>query len=347
MAQYDLRKMATSLPCSRCAIDAQDSGAIMAQHFLAYSSRDTTHADTIRRAASNVSSPQVTYTPWATEDASASPVGKAVEAWIDDAEAVVADITFVNDNVTYEIGYAIGAQKDLRLIYNSSIQKTNLKQIGLFDTLINDGFRTRADLESLLRDRAAPKNKWPLSPRNSKQPVYVLTPAAQTPLATRLLSALKKQTRYKFRSFSSWEIGRLTAQDAWDQVSGSFGVVATWQDSQDLNALRNNQRAMLILGMARALRIPTLFLVPDQSKLPADVTAQATLFYDISQFDRFLFDFRDEIQDALIEFPEGAESPPALLNAIHCGDAQAENEQESLKLYFLETEESGERWAEA
>jgi nucleoside 2-deoxyribosyltransferase len=132
MAQYDLRKMATSLPCSRCAIDAQDSGAIMAQHFLAYSSRDTTHADTIRRAASNVSSPQVTYTPWATEDASASPVGKAVEAWIDDAEAVVADITFVNDNVTYEIGYAIGAQKDLRLIYNSSrpFKKQILSKLG-------------------------------------------------------------------------------------------------------------------------------------------------------------------------------------------------------------------------
>jgi hypothetical protein len=61
----------------------------------------------------------------------------------------------------------------------------------------------------------------------------------------------------------------------------------------------------------------------------------ATLFYDISQFDRFLFDFRDEIQDASIEFPGGADSLPALLNAIHCGDAQAENEQESLKLYFL------------
>ena len=262
-----------------------------------------------------------------------------MEAWIGDAEAVVADITFVNDNVTYEVGYAIGAQKDLRLIYNSSVDNKRLKEIALFDTLIHDNFKTRVDLEKILRDRAAPKNKWPPAPRNPKQPIYVLTPSTPSPLTTRLLSAIKKQTRYKFRSFSAWEIGRLTAQDAWDQVSASFGVVATWQDGGDLDARRNNQRAMLIIGMGRALRIPTLLLAHEQSSLPADIAAQAMIFFDINQFDRFLFDFRDEVQDALIEFPDAVESPPALLSAIHCGDGQAENEQESLKLYFLETEE--------
>ena len=63
----------------------------MAQHFIAYSSGDATHADTVQRAAKNASSSAVTYRPWASEEASASPVGEAVEAWIGDAEAVVAD----------------------------------------------------------------------------------------------------------------------------------------------------------------------------------------------------------------------------------------------------------------
>ena len=62
-----------------------------------------------------------------------------------------------------------------------------------------------------------------------------------------MLSAIKKQTFFKFRSFSPWEIARLNAQEAWEQVSASFGVVATWQEGSDLAARRNNQRAALIL----------------------------------------------------------------------------------------------------
>ena len=80
------------------------------------------HAETITRAASAASTVEVEYVPWTAQDGSGSPVDRAVDGWLDDAEALVADITYVNDNVTYEIGYAIGAGKDLRLIRNSSVE---------------------------------------------------------------------------------------------------------------------------------------------------------------------------------------------------------------------------------
>ena len=52
-----------------------------------------------------------------------------------------------------------------------------------------------------------------------------------------------------------------------------------------------------------------------------------------------LSDFRDEVQDAINDHEEERPLPLALLDGIHCGDPAAENEQEQLADYFLETEE--------
>ena len=124
------------------------------RHFIAFASNDSIHTDTIERASEGASTPEVEYVAWSRQDGSGSPVDHAVESWLGEAEALVADLTYVNDNVTYEIGYAIGAQKDLRLIRNPTVDVADLKQIGLLDTLIRDHFRIRSDLETVLRGRA-------------------------------------------------------------------------------------------------------------------------------------------------------------------------------------------------
>jgi hypothetical protein len=256
-----------------------------------------------------------------------------------DAEGLVADLTFINDNVTYELGYAIGAGKDIRLIRNASIGLDNLKQIGLFDTLLRDEFKTRQDLERILRGRAAPRNKWISGPTNDRQPIYVLSPPAPTEFNTRLFSAIKKRCRFKFRSFKPWEMGRLTAQEAWDQIAASFGVVVTWAEGTHLEARRNNQRAAFLYGIARGLDRPTLLLAHERSELPADLQDQATRFLKVTELDPIFTRFRDEVQDALNEREEAPPLPLALLDSIRCGDPVAESEQEDLRDYFLETEE--------
>lgn len=309
------------------------------KHFVAFSSQDRVHADTIQRAVSAASTAEVEYVPWTAQDASGSPVDRAVDGWLDDAEALVADVTYVNDNVTYEIGYAIGAGKHLRLIRNRSVDPNELKQIGLLDTLIRDEFTTRKELETLMRGRAAPHNRWARAPGNSRQPTYVLAPPAATAFTTKLFSAIKKRTRYKFRSFKAWEIGRLTAQEAWDSVGASFGIVVTWSDGKDIEARRNNQRAALIFGIARGLEVPALLIAHDRSHLPADLNDKATRFSDPAELDALFTSFRDEIQDAINARQEARNLPLALLDAIHCGDPAAENEQDDLRDYFLETEE--------
>ncbi|MGC1587177.1 MAG: hypothetical protein WA791_16010, partial [Rhodomicrobium sp.] len=76
------------------------------------------------------SCPDLEYVVWLREDQSGSPLHRVVDGWIDDAEGFLADITFVNDNVTYEFGYAIGAGKNIRIIRNAGIDLSEVKQIG-------------------------------------------------------------------------------------------------------------------------------------------------------------------------------------------------------------------------
>ena len=252
---------------------------------------------------------------------------------------LASDITFVNDNVTYEIGYAPGTRKRLRLIRNETVPITDLKGIGLLDTLLHDPFRTLNDLVTVLTNCEAPVNSWHLPDRDRKQPVYVLAPPTPTPFSTALLSAAKKQGRQKFRSFNMREIARLTAQDAWQQGASSFGIVATWQDAADLEARRNNQRAAFLVGIARGLDIPVLLVAHTRSRLPADLADQAARIGSDVELPALLRTFRDDVQDATNDYAETPDLPLTLLDRIHCGQAAAEDEQDDLADYFLETEE--------
>jgi|GEM_PF-6178840 hypothetical protein len=64
------------------------------KYFVAFGSKDKTHAETIAAASKGASSADVTYAPWSAEDRSGSPVHAAVEDWLDDAEGIACMITY-------------------------------------------------------------------------------------------------------------------------------------------------------------------------------------------------------------------------------------------------------------
>ena len=311
----------------------------MSRQFVAFPSNDRFHCETITNAAKAASTSEVEYTPWSTRDHSGSPIARTVDLWIDEAEAVIADLTYVNDNVTYEIGYAIGAGKPLRLIRNETVSSAELKAMGLLDTILRDSFRTQSDLERILRSKAAPQNAWHEQLPNSQQPIFVLSPPNPTTFYTNLFSSIKKTLRLKFRSFNPREISRLTAEESWEQVASSFGVVVTWSDAQDVEGRRNNQRAAFVFGLASGRHIPTILIAHSRSTLPLDLSDKATRFTNETELPGIMQIFRDEVQDAINESTYAPRLELSLLDSIHCGDPAAENEQDQLNLYFLETEE--------
>src|SRR5688572_522080 len=90
----------------------------IAKAFVAYSSRDADLAGVIAAgvAQANAKNRQIEYTPWIFNDVAGLPLISPIVEGIDDSTFVVADISYLNPNVVYEIGLAIGKRKRAFLI---------------------------------------------------------------------------------------------------------------------------------------------------------------------------------------------------------------------------------------
>ena len=84
--------------------------------FVAFSSADPLVSDIITTACEHTRLSNREFTPWNRNDTSGLPIDQSVSGWVEGADALVADISEPNHNVTFEVGLALGAEKQVRLI---------------------------------------------------------------------------------------------------------------------------------------------------------------------------------------------------------------------------------------
>lgn len=309
----------------------------MTSVFVAYASGNQFHGDMIVAACKSASTSDRSITPWSTLDTSGSPVARSVESWIEGADAFIADISLVNHNVTYELGFAIGLQKPTRLIRSTHMDFQPVKAIGLLDTLGHDGYDYDHVLVRTLSKRDE-TTRWADLAKNKDQPVFILQLPTPTESTLRTTSAVKKIARIKFRNFNSSEISRLNASEAYEQVASSFGTIAFWMEGDSEQAARNNQRAAFIYGIARGRNIPALLIAHQKSSLPLDLQDQADRWWKLADLDEIIGAFRLRVADVANEFVSIKQDHENLLERLSCGDPVAENEATSLADHFLETD---------
>ncbi|EOX1768318.1 hypothetical protein ACPDPP_000774, partial [Vibrio cholerae] len=101
--------------------------------FYAYASSPAEIGQTVELAVKTSSSQIET---WRALDIPGHFISEKVLEGIDACEFLVADISVLNFNVTYEIGYAIGKGKRVLLTKNKSIKEgsPSIKEVGIFDT---------------------------------------------------------------------------------------------------------------------------------------------------------------------------------------------------------------------
>ena len=107
--------------------------------FVAYPSNPGELGTTIESACSLTKNlrPFWKLHPWRANDIAGYCLSDPIIEKIEGSNLVIADVTKLNFNVAYEIGYAIGKQKRVFLIRNRSIvaDERLLRDVGLFDTL--------------------------------------------------------------------------------------------------------------------------------------------------------------------------------------------------------------------
>jgi hypothetical protein len=310
--------------------------------FVAYSSRDANLAALIGDAvyAANGKSDRVRYETWVYNDVPGNPLISPILERIEDSSFIIADVTHLNLNVVYEIGFAIGNRKRAYLVRHGGTRgdKDVAREAGIFDTL---GYQEYADQEDLVRRLTGNIDPEPLpfsAELDHRTPVYTVEPPIKGLAATAMISRLKK-ARYRYRSFIPGEDVRLSAIDAVRQVASSSGILVTIEDHAKPHALVHNIRSMFVAGLSHGMAKPVLLLCPAGTEAPLDVR-------DIVRYYRDENEIADHIGDLALEVTDHLQQdvPPPIetgspLQSLRIGDPTAENEMATLSQYYLQTDE--------
>ncbi len=310
--------------------------------FVAYTARDPRLASMISTgvAKANARAKTVRYTPWEFNDIAGHPLISPILEGIESSEFVVADITYLNPNVVYEIGFAIGSQKRVFLIRNCVEEgdKRIAQTAGVFDTLGYEEYEDDDGLAHKLSSYIDPRPQPLPTEFDRLAPVYVVEPLEKGGIATLMTSRLKK-ARYKYRRFDPSEDSRLSAVDAIRQVAVSSGVLLSMLSEDTDEGRVHNVRSLFVAGLADGMGKPRLLLAHNAVTLPLDVRDSVKRFGFPADITEHIAAFALEVTEySQQEDPVPIRAPNAL-QRMSVGDPTAENEMTTLREYFLATDQ--------
>ena len=309
--------------------------------FVAYPSQPPLLAESIRRGcdlANGRGGPE--FRPWEHNDIAGRPLSDPIFDAIATSRFVVADVTQLNFNVTFEIGYAVGINKRLLLIRNSSYatQDELIRSIGIFDTL---GYTSYANSEELAHILARFIDTTPLKtdyPKNKTAPLYILESPSRSDAMVRILARVSK-ARLGYRSFAPSESARLSATEAISHVSSSFGVLVPLLPDDFEDAFVHNIRAAFIAGVAHGLSRKTLILREARGASEIDILDYVKTYSSIVQIDRLIETFALDIFPETVTTEDVTQTAGGMLENLTLGDPMAENEVQKLAAYYLRTDQ--------
>jgi len=310
--------------------------------FVAYSSRDPALGQLIGDAVyvANGKSDRVRYETWVYNDIAGNPLISPILDRIEESAFIIADITTLNLNVVYEIGFAIGSHRRAYLIRNQGTtgDEAVAREAGIFDTL---GFHEYSDQDDLVRRLTSNIDPEPLQfsvELDHRAPVYLVEPPVKGLAVTAMIARLKK-ARYRYRSFIPGEDVRLSAVDAIRQVASSSGVLITLEEFSKPHALVHNIRSMFVAGLADGMGKPLLILCPAGTEAPLDVRDEVKRYRNEDDIAEHIAHLVLEVTDHLQQDAPPPIQTGSLLQSLRIGDPTAENEMATLAEYYLQTDQ--------
>lgn len=310
--------------------------------FFAYPSSPAEIGQTIEQAVANGNTANsIKVETWKALDIPGHFISEKVIEGIDSCSFLLADISVLNFNVTYEIGYAIGRGKRVLLTKNKSIKEgsTTIREVGIFDTLGYKEYQNSSELREFIdsANHCSPLNIP--NKINIKSPVYLLEGLHKTDWATRIVSRIKK-ARYLFRSFDPNEQPRLSANDAINQVSQSHGVVVTLLSNSAVGSEIHNMRGAFIAGLSNGMGKALCILQHNQDPVPIDYRDFVSTTYHPNDINEFIGEFAGKVAEAFQQDTKVATlSEDSFLQSVDLGATSAENEMRTLENYYLKTDQ--------
>ncbi|MFA7173966.1 MAG: hypothetical protein WC340_11235 [Kiritimatiellia bacterium] len=261
---------------------------------------------------------------------------------IEESDVIIADITRLNFNVMFEIGYAIGKGKRVYPIVNLALspQKKEIQQLGVYDTLGYDEYQNSNELvRMILNISSSQQLGFSKVNINENAPIYVLEPLYKTDETSYILSRLSK-TGYLYRSFDPSEQPRLSLINAFKAVACSVAVIIPLLNNEATDYYMHNLRAALIAGLSMGMSKNVLILQNGNNPIPLDYRDFVVHYKNYHDIGEYINDLAPRIAESLHE-ARGSKTveKAGLLANLNLGQPAAENEVSSLSNYYLPTDE--------
>ncbi|MEX2524864.1 MAG: hypothetical protein WD750_07895 [Gammaproteobacteria bacterium] len=312
------------------------------QGFVAYPSNPHQIGTCIKSAIQKVNSfGGANLDGWEENDVAGRSLTAPIFENIRESNILIADITKLNFNVTYEIGYAIGIGKRVFLIKNKELSsdESKITKVGIFDTLGYEEYENESKLSQILNNVRDLKPLNVSYTPNINTPAYIVETPVRGQVTTHIIARVKK-ARLFYRSFIPAENSRLFANEAITHVAQSFGVVIPLLSQDNNDSELHNIRAAFVAGLSHGMDIHTLILQDGRTgPVPLDVRDTVKTYERPEDIDRHIHEFSLNVYEAIqhasdLHLPEGN-----LLSQISIGDPMAENELQTLGSYYLQTDE--------
>ena len=255
-------------------------------------------------------------------------------------KVVVADVTTLNFNLLFEIGYAMGLGRLVLPVRDTTYIRDSkaFDELGLLDTLGYIDFQNSATLLEGISQRIADSSLFHQYPiENVEQPLYLVRSHVQSDGMIKLMSTLKK-SGLRFRTFDPRETSRLSLHEAFKQACSSYGVIAHLIDPQRTGAIAHNARCAFVAGISMASGKSTLMLQENEVYQPIDYRDVVKSYTRLSDIQDLLIPLIRAVVEKLQEKRFVATALPLKqLERIDLGDLAAENEIGALRSYFVPT----------
>ena len=255
-------------------------------------------------------------------------------------DLVVADVTTLNFNLMFEIGFAIGLGLPVLPVRNTKYieDKHQFDELGILDTLGYFDFQTSNDLKDyLIANPTRQPLRITMPTLNNESPLYVIKAPVDSDGTIKMLSVIKK-SRLRFRLLDTRETGRVSLHEVYKNTLCSRAIFLHLLNPSYQNARVHNARCAFVAGLGMAAGKRVVMLQQNQQPQPIDYR-DVVLTYDLPR------KIHEMLIPALGEVIEQIQTmrfvPTALpitqLEKLDLGDLAAENEIKALDSYFIPT----------
>lgn len=259
---------------------------------------------------------------------------------IDNSRMCFFDITVANYNVLYEIGYAIGKSKPVKIFINKSFKNNGnyINKLGAFDTMGQARYENEDDLLKIIQSNLNGASVFEGELRiNRSQPLYLLDSLIRSDFASKIISAIK-ETKTFYRSFDPKEEYRMSLRREIQEISSSIGVITTILSDDIVDSELHNLRSAFLSGLAKGMEIPVLTLKLSKEPAPLDVR---DIVIEVSHPEHISETIRPFCISAMSSLQNVTRTSKnktrTALEKINLGSSAAENEFKKLYDYFIET----------